>query len=159
MCSEELAQKKVKALIESMSGTNPRKVYARADIASLLDKLPRLPNRLRVLNPFDPILRDRKRLQQLFGFDYRIEIFVPAAKRQYGYYVFPLLESDRLVGRIDMKTNREDKTLDIKALWMEPGWRLTKGRQQRLEAELERIRRFVTVDKVCFANGFLKQNG
>ena len=158
-CSQQLGQTTVQALVEPMNGANPRKVFARADIDSLLDKLPSLPKRLRVLNPFDPILRDRKRLQQLFGFDYRIEIFVPAAKRQYGYYVFPLLENDCLVGRIDMKTNRERQSLDITALWMEPGWRFTKGRQQRLEAELERMRRFVNVEKVYFMNGFLKQDG
>ncbi len=158
-CTQHLGQATVQALIEPMNGTNPRKVYARADIDALLNKHPRLPSRLRVLNPFDPILRDRKRLQQLFGFDYRIEIFVPAQKRQYGYYVFPLLESDHLVGRIDMKANRERQSLDITALWMEPGWRLTKGRQQQLEAELERIRRFTNTDRVCFANEFLKQDG
>jgi uncharacterized protein YcaQ len=58
--------------------------------------------RMRVLSPFDPALRDRKRAERLFGFHYRIEIFVPEAQRRYGYYVFPVLEGTRLAGRIDM---------------------------------------------------------
>ncbi len=59
---------------------------------------------MRVLSPFDPTLRDRDRTERLFGFFYRIEVFVPEPKRQYGYYVFPLLEGDRMIGRrIDMK--------------------------------------------------------
>jgi uncharacterized protein len=102
------------------------------------------------------LLRDRRRLLQLFGFDYRIEIFVPAVRRKYGYYVFPLLDGERLVGRIDMKASRG--VLGVSALWLEPGRRLSRGRRDRLEAELERIRRFIGADAVAFADGHIKHN-
>ena len=80
---------------------------------------------VRVLSPFDPLLRDRKRTEWLFGFRYRIEIYVPEEKREYGYYVFPLLEGDQLVGRIDMR--RREGRLYVRALWPERGVRLGKG--------------------------------
>ena len=82
------------------NGGAQRAVFARSDIADAPVESP--TGRLRVLSPFDPALRDRNRAERLFGFDYRIEIFVPEAQRKYGYYVFPLLEGDRIVGRIDM---------------------------------------------------------
>ena len=63
-------------------------------------------NRLRILSPFDPALRNRARTEEIFGFSYRIEVFVPAARRQYGYYVFPILEGSALIARIEIKANR-----------------------------------------------------
>ena len=64
-------------------------------------------NRLRILSPFDPALRNRARAEEIFGFSYRIEVFVPAAQRQYGYYVFPILEGSALISRIEIKANRK----------------------------------------------------
>ncbi len=145
----------VPARVEAADGT-ARKVLARADIEAQLDALPECPQRVRVLSPFDPLLRDRKRLMALFGFDYRIEIFVPASQRRYGYYVFPLLEGERLIGRIDMKAHAVRGALEVAALWMEPGRRLSRGRRERLEAELDRIRRFVGADAVHYADGYLR---
>ncbi len=113
-----------------------------------------LPPRLRVLSPFDPLIRDRKRCERLFGFDYRIEVFTPAEKRQYGYYVFPLLEGERLVGRIDMKRQADEDALVVRKLWWEPGVRASSQRDARLEAELERIRRFVNVGRVRYEDGW-----
>ncbi len=98
------------------------------------------------------MIRDRKWCLRLFGFDYRIEIFVPAPKRQYGYYVFPLLEGDRFVGRIDMK--HDSGTLSVSNLWLEDGMKLGKGRVAALEAELDRHRRFVDADRVTFNCAF-----
>lgn len=112
--------------------------------------------RLRVLSPFDPALRDRTRAQRLFGFDYRIEIFVPEAKRVYGYYVFPMIEGDRMVGRIDMKAHRDQDVLRVRAVWPEQGVRWGKGRVQALEAELERMRRLAGVSAVSFDNDWLR---
>ena len=85
-----------------------------------------------------------------FGFDYRIEIFVPAAKRTWGYYVFPLLEGDRFVGRIEAKANREQGVLAITNLWSEPGVTWTARRFAKLEAELTRLARFVSVETVTW---------
>ncbi|WP_333711914.1 winged helix-turn-helix domain-containing protein [Yoonia sp.] len=96
--------------------------------------------RVRILSPFDPALRDRKRAERLFGFHYRIEIFVPEPKRTYGYYVFPVMEADRLIGRIDMK--REGAVLAVRAFWPEAGVRMGQGRIAALQAELARAASF-----------------
>jgi uncharacterized protein YcaQ len=158
-CRREAGRAALPALVESVDGKAPRKVFARPDVADLLRDLPRPSGRLRVLSPFDPILRDRQRLGRLFGFDYRIEIYVPAPKRKYGYYVFPLLEGERLVGRIDMKAGADRQALQVNALWMEPGHPLTKPRLGRLEAELDRVRRFVGAETLRFRDGYLKRDG
>ncbi|WP_425040576.1 winged helix-turn-helix domain-containing protein [Primorskyibacter sp. S187A] len=133
-----------------------RRHLARRDVFDAAEAAPAPPNRLRVLSPFDPALRDRKRAERLFGFHYRIEVFVPEAKRQYGYYVFPLLERDRLVGRIDMKADRKAGRLKVTALWPEAGMRWGQGRQDRLAAELGRIARLANVEEVVWASDFLK---
>jgi uncharacterized protein len=148
----------IPARLEGMDGT-ARKVVARPDLPELLAALPAPPGRMRALNPFDPVLRDRARLQRLFGFDYRIEVFVPAPRRRYGYYVFPLLDGERLVGRIDMRADRTRGDLVVTALWPEPGCRFGAGRMQRLEAELERLRRFAGLDAVRFVDGWLGVGG
>ncbi len=155
-CGRNLGAAALPATLGSANGAPPKKLLARPDIEALLRDLPEPLGRLRVLNPFDPLLRDRERLARLFGFDYRIEVFVPAARRKYGYYVFPLLEGERLIGRIDIKADRQRAALDVKALWLEPGLRLTRGRRGRLEAELDRIRRFIGADSVQFADAALE---
>ncbi len=110
--------------------------------------------RLRILSPFDPALRDRKRAERLFGFHYRIEIFVPEAKRKYGYYVFPVMEGDRMIGRIDMK--RDDGVLAVRAFWPEQGVRMGTGRARALKTELERAAVFGGCGEVQFSADWLK---
>ena len=112
--------------------------------------------RLRVLSPFDPALRDRKRALRLFDFDYRIEVFVPAEKRTYGYYVFPILEGERVVGRVDMKAFRDRDTLQIRAVWPEAGVKWSKGRAAAFEAEVQRLTRLAGVSQVAFDEGWLR---
>jgi uncharacterized protein len=148
----------VPAVLEPADGSPSRALFARTDIEALVQALPVSPGRVRVLSPFDPLLRDRRRLRQLFDFDYRIEIFVPASRRRYGYCVFPLLEGERLIGRIDMKGNAPERLLEVIALWLEPGWRLGQGRRERLDAELDRIRRFIGAEAVRYADGHLKES-
>ncbi|MTH46757.1 winged helix-turn-helix domain-containing protein [Intestinirhabdus alba] len=84
-----------------------------------------------VLSPFDPVVWDRRRVEQLFHFSYRLECYTPAAKRQYGYFVLPLLYRGRLVGRMDAKMHRKAGVLEVIALYLEagvrPGVRLQKG--------------------------------
>jgi hypothetical protein len=82
-------------------------------------KLPRAINSAALLSPFDPLVWNRKRIGGLFDFDYRIEIYTPAEKRKYGYYVLPFLLGDRLVGRFDLKTDRDANTLRILAAHVE----------------------------------------
>lgn len=74
-----------------------------------------------VLSPFDPVVWDRKRAEQLFGFSYRLECYTPAPKRQFGYFVLPLLHRGQLVGRMDAKMHRKTAVLEIISLHLEKG--------------------------------------
>ncbi len=74
-----------------------------------------------LLSPFDPLVWDRARALAMFGFDYRIECYVPAPKRRYGYYVLPILHRGALVGRLDAKAHRDAGVFEIKALYLEDG--------------------------------------
>jgi uncharacterized protein YcaQ len=80
-----------------------------------------------LLSPFDPIVWDRSRARELFGFDYSIECYVPGPKRQYGYFVLPILHRDQLIGRLDAKAHRTEKVFEVKALYVEDG--LTLGEE------------------------------
>ncbi|MGR3507320.1 MAG: winged helix-turn-helix domain-containing protein [Paracoccaceae bacterium] len=153
--SQEMNGRLIQIEVEAADG-NLRRSYARPDVAQLASDAPDLPKRLRVLSPFDPALRDRNRVERLFNFRYRIEVFTPAAKRIYGYYVFPLLEGARLVGRIDMKAHRDESVLRVAGLWPEAGVAWGKGRQARLEAELDRVACFAGCDRVEFTMGWLR---
>lgn len=84
----------------------------------------RIPRRIEataLLSPFDPIVWSRDRALRLFGFHYRIEIYTPAPKRQFGYYTLPVLVDDRLLGRIDLKSDRKAGVLRVQSAWVEPG--------------------------------------
>lgn len=124
--------------------------FAPADIEERLTNLSSPSGQMRLINPFDPAIRDRNRLKALFGFDYKIEIFVPAAKRKWGYYVYPLLESDRFVGRIELKADRKKGTLNVINFWPEPGVKWGAARRSKLDAELDRFKRLANLAKVVW---------
>ncbi|MBU1250439.1 MULTISPECIES: crosslink repair DNA glycosylase YcaQ family protein [Microcella] len=84
----------------------------------------RIPRRIEstaLLSPFDPVVWNRERALRMFGFPYRIEIYTPAAHRQYGYYSLPVLVDDALLGRIDLKSDRQAGVLRVQSAWAEPG--------------------------------------
>ena len=81
--------------------------------------LPRLNDRMLILSPFDNSIIQRERLKTLFHYDYQIECYVPAAKRQYGYFCLPLLFRDTFIGRMDCKAHRKTSHLEIKSLHFE----------------------------------------
>ncbi|RAR64891.1 hypothetical protein C7401_1047 [Paraburkholderia unamae] len=87
-----------------------------------------------LLSPFDPVVWDRKRAVALFDFDYAIECYLPASKRKYGYFVLPILNRGRLIGRIDAKAHRAQQVFEVKSLHLEPGVRVS----GRLVADLRR---------------------
>ena len=155
-CKREQAQGRLQPVEIISAAGRPHACFARpgigADPALTLEPT----RRLRVLSPFDPALRDRKRAERLFGFDYRIEVFVPAAKRKYGYYVFPILEGDKLVARVDMKAFRDSDILRVTALWPERGIRWGQTRQTAFEAELQRLLRLAGVSRIVFEDNWLR---
>jgi len=73
-----------------------------------------------LLSPFDPVVWDRARALELFGFDYKIEVYTPAARRRYGYYSLPILHDGTFVGRLDAKAHRKQGTFEVKAIHLEP---------------------------------------
>ncbi|MDG1115681.1 MAG: crosslink repair DNA glycosylase YcaQ family protein, partial [Flavimaricola sp.] len=155
-CTRALAEGRIEEVfIEGADGAL-RRSFARPGLSDAALAIPEPGNRVRLLSPFDPALRDRNRAERLFGFRYRIEIFVPAPQRVYGYYVFPLLEGSRLIGRIDMKADRAAGVLTVTALWPENGVSMGKGRQARVMAELERAARFAGCDSIAFASGWAR---
>ncbi|MEL7100624.1 MAG: crosslink repair DNA glycosylase YcaQ family protein [Pseudomonadota bacterium] len=152
----EVAQGRLMPVTVVGADGTPREALARPDLPE--DPALGAPPcpRLRVLSPFDPVLRNRTRAERLFGFTYRIEIFVPEPKRRYGYYIFPILEGDRVVGRVDMKAHRNEDVLRVKALWPEQGVKWGKGRHAAFEAELDRLTRLAGVSAFAFDDGWLR---
>lgn len=152
---DALARREVaEAEVEGADGRRRKVVLWPATV----EEVPPEPtSRLRILSPFDPALRDRKRAEHLFGFRYRIEIFVPEPKRIFGYYVFPVLEGARIIGRIDAKAFRDAGSLRVAAYWPEPGQKMGLQRKARLEAELDRLARFAGCGRVEFLPGWERQ--
>ncbi len=142
------ADRIIPVFIESSDGTKPRSSFALNDWEQKLRKLPDPPERMRLLCPFDPVLRERDRAFRLFGFDYRFEAFTPSAKRQYGYYVLPVLEGDRLVGRIDPKFHRSKSVLEIRRVHWEANVRVTRTRRRKLEEAASRLAKLIGAERI-----------
>ena len=115
--------------------------YALPASLQLLGK-PLARSKLKILSPFDNLLIQRKRMQALFGFDYLIECYVPAAKRRYGYFSLPVLWDGKLVARMDCKAERRKSLLHVHHLALEPGLAKTDAFSPALRKELAAFLRF-----------------
>ncbi|MFN2472193.1 MAG: DNA glycosylase AlkZ-like family protein [Gaiellaceae bacterium] len=98
-----------------------------------------VPDGVTLLSPFDRLIHDRDRAEALFGFRYRLEMYVPPAKREYGYYVLPILVGDRLVGRVEPRFDRKTRTLEVIDAW---------GDTSRLDEALARLAAFLGAERV-----------
>jgi uncharacterized protein YcaQ len=156
IAAEKTRGRLVHVVLQGAAGQRDFAAVARPDIEAQLAALPAPTSRLRALSPFDPLLRDRDRAERIFNFAYRIEVYVPQHKRQHGYYVFPLLEGGRLVGRIDMKAERDRDRLVVRGVWLEKGLTLSRARRARLEQELARQARLAQVRDIVFPASALK---
>ncbi|HEV2446211.1 MAG TPA: crosslink repair DNA glycosylase YcaQ family protein [Candidatus Sulfopaludibacter sp.] len=100
-------------------------------------KMPRKIEAAALLSPFDPLIWTRQRVERLFGFEYRVEIFVPPEKRKYGFYVLPFLFGEKLAARVDLKADRANARLRVLGKWFEG--RKTAAVADALAAELRTL--------------------
>jgi hypothetical protein len=112
------------------------------------DPDPLRPTTAVLLSPFDNLLWDRRFVKRVFGFDHVIEVFKPAPQRRYGYYVLPFLWRDRIVGRADLKSERSEGALAVRALHLEPGVRQSGALDEALDRALDRLRRTIGLERV-----------
>jgi uncharacterized protein YcaQ len=132
--------------------------YALPEHLDAIDEAPE-PTGTNLVCPFDSFLWQRKRAEELLDFKYSIEIYVPAAKRKYGYYVLPILHEGRLVGRLDPKLDRDRNTLEIRALHFEPVFEPTAEFIAALEETIADLAEFVDASEIRMPPGWIGSLG
>jgi uncharacterized protein YcaQ len=142
-------------VVDEVEGDLPGRWFLHQDDLPAVEDIERgdWQPRTTLLSPFDNLIRDRARTEALFGFDYRIEIYVPRADRRYGYYVLPILHGDRLIGRVDPAMDRSTGTLRIHALHVEPGVPTDGATARAVSAALEDLATFLGATSIDSARG------
>ena len=143
---EEMQQSKeaIPLSVEGLDGT----YYALTETLEQQDAL--RSNTAHIMSPFDNLTIQRNRMEQLFGFKYTIECYLPEAKRKYGYFVLPVLWRDEFIGRLDSKADRKTKTFIVKKLWFEPGFQALDEAIPAFAETLARFARFNNCDTIEF---------
>jgi len=131
----------------------PGPQFATPEILEALSRLPR-PRGTTILCPFDSLLWQRERAEDLMGFRYRVEIYVPPPRRRYGYYVMPILHEGRLVGRLDPKLHRDREELEIKSIHLERGFRADDEFREGLGDSLRDLAGFLDAKKLSLPAGW-----
>jgi uncharacterized protein len=144
-------QKEKKVLPVSVEGW-PGEWFIHTDTLPLLETLLAgdWQPRTTLLSPFDNLIRDRDRTELMWDFYYRIEIYVPAAKRQYGYYVLPILHGDTLIGRIDPKMDWKQRVLTVNALYVEPTTPLDETTGQAVKQTIGALAQFLGANEILY---------
>ncbi len=126
--------------------------YIHAEDIPLLERLEagEWSPRTTLLSPFDNLICDRARTETLFNFRFRIEIYVPKAQRQFGYYVLPILHGDRLIGRIDPLMDRKARRLTINAVYAEPDAPMTSDTAQAIACSIEELAQFLGAKEIVY---------
>jgi uncharacterized protein YcaQ len=126
--------------------------YIHADDLALLEQLASddWEPRTTLLSPFDNLICDRKRTEQLFDFSFRLEIYTPKAKRQYGFYVLPILHGDRLIGRVDPAMDRARGRLTVNAIYAEPGAPATRKTGQAVANAIQELGAFLGATEIAY---------
>ncbi len=143
----------IPASISNGQTTWPGQWYIHAEDIPLLEKLSagEWQPRTTLLSPFDNLIIDRDRTEQMWDFHFRIEIYVPKAKRQYGYYVLSILHGDQLIGRIDPKMDRKTGKLHINAVHAEPDAPQDKATGQAIAAAIEELALFLEAKEIVYS--------
>lgn len=144
----------VPARVVMDEGTLKGSWYVLADDAERIPALERSwSGRTTLLSPFDTLIRDRARAEALFGMRYRVEIYVPPAKRQYGYFAMPILHNDELIGRIDPRVDREKDAFVINAVHLEPGTKRDHATGRAVARTLDDLAQFTGMSRVSLPAG------
>jgi uncharacterized protein len=143
------AGRAVEVAIEGLPGER----FVHVDDLPLLDQIERgeWEPRTTLLSPFDTLIHDRERTEELFDFRFRLEIYVPKAQREYGYFVLPILHGDRLIGRADPEYDRKRRVLTIKALHWEP--KAPAGGKKAARTAIAELADWLGAERVEYATG------
>ncbi|MGB8646125.1 MAG: crosslink repair DNA glycosylase YcaQ family protein [Anaerolineae bacterium] len=148
----ERAQKIERVQVQNGKEAWPGTWYIHTDDLPLLERLERgeWAPRTTLLSPFDNLICDRQRTQLLFDFKYTIEIYTPSARRQYGYYVLPILHGDRLIGRLDPVMDRANARLVVNAIHAEPDAPRTPETGRAIADSLQELARFLGARDIVY---------